>query len=935
MDHLVLLLSQQAPLLFACCESKLTNKILDSEISIPNYTLIREDRPPHHGLCLYIHSSLTAQRCPQFEDSNHEFISLRLILPSSSKIVFFIYRSPSANSNIFSVISDQIDKALIAHPNTEIVVAGDFNIHHNEWLTHSTFTDAPGIAAFNLSISHNLTQLINFPTRIPDRQGDKSNTLDLFLTSHPDHYNISCVSPLGSSDHVVVNCTQTTTSVTQPKHIVQHRICHYKSADWEGLNKHLSTQTWKSIITADIDNSVSKLTHTIQTAMANFIPNKKFIRKSNSAPWFNQACKTAISQRNHYFHMYKSEPTEENRKAFEQARSTSQRIIRQAKSSYAELFQDKISQCKVGDKTFWKLTNQIQKSKHKSAIPSLVEGNQVLTDGKDKANLLCSLFANISTLDDQGEEPPRFSERTEKKLPQIRIFPKCVRRALQKLDISKAAGPDGIPAIVLKQCSRSLAAPLSRLFNFSLKSGHFPNVWKEARVQPAFKKGDHSCPSNYRPISLLPIMSKVFESLVNNRIVHHLESNQLLCDAQYGFRSQRSTADLLSLASDMWSKSLDDWGESRVVSLDISKAFDRVWHKGLLHKLPSYGICGTTLQWISSYLSCREISVVVEGTSSEKQAINAGVPQGSVLGPTLFLLYINDLPDQIQADTFIFADDTMLSHSTHFKSQSESSRLLEEKRATSAAILNNDLASIAEWGKKWLVAFNPTKTQTINISLKRSQELPPLVMSDVQLENADSLHLLGMDISNKLSWTNHVACIAKRASQRLGALYRIRSYLTKESILYLYKTQIRPILEYCSHLWSRSTASGSALLDRIQRRVTNLIGPELSQKLEPLSHRRDVSSLTLFYRYHSGLCSSKLHRSVPPLKQMKRQLRSADTNHKLTLEVDRCRTAHHLNSFFPQTTKLWNSLPADIFPDSPHPTKFKTCVNRWLKSRIC
>ena len=153
--------------------------------------------------------------------------------------------------------------------------------------------------------------------------------------------------------------------------------------------------------------------------MATFIPNKKFICKSNSAPWFNQACKTAISQRNHYFHIFKREPNEQNRKAFEEARRSCKHIIRLAKSNYAEHFQDKISQCKVGDKSFWRLTNQIQKSKNKSAIPSLIQGDQVLSDGIDKANLLCSMFANISTLDDQGEEPPHFPERTEKKLPQI------------------------------------------------------------------------------------------------------------------------------------------------------------------------------------------------------------------------------------------------------------------------------------------------------------------------------------------------------------------------------------------------------------------------------------------------------------------------------------------------------------------------------------
>ena len=147
---------------------------------------------------------------------------------------------------------------------------------------------------------------------------------------------------------------------------------------------------------------------------------------------------------------------------------------------------------------------------------------------------------------------------------------------LQSLDTSKASGPDGIPAIVLKQCARVLATPLAKLFNLSLKQGYFPVKWKEARVQPAFKKGDHSYVTNYHPISLLPIVAKVLESLVNRHLMQNLEGNQLLSDTQYGFRSKRSTADLLSLATEVWLRSLDEYGESRVVSLDISKAFDSV-----------------------------------------------------------------------------------------------------------------------------------------------------------------------------------------------------------------------------------------------------------------------------------------------------------------------------------------------------------------------
>ena len=213
--------------------------------------------------------------------------------------------------------------------------------------------------------------------------------------------------------------------------------------------------------------------------------------------------------------------------------------------------------------------------------------------------------------------------------------------------------------VVLKNCEPELSYILAELFSICLKESCFPNCWKVSSVVPVFKNvGERSTAKKYLPVSFLSVVSKVFEKLVNNRLVDHLEKCGLFSDFQYGFRSSRSTADLLTVVSDRIARAFNRSGATRAVALDISKAFDRVWHAGLLHKLRFYGISGQIFGLISSFLSNRQLQMVLDGKSSLEYPVNAGVPQRSILGPTLFLLYINDLRDDIICNIVIYADDT-------------------------------------------------------------------------------------------------------------------------------------------------------------------------------------------------------------------------------------------------------------------------------------
>ena len=281
----------------------------------------------------------------------------------------------------------------------------------------------------------------------------------------------------------------------------------------------------------------------------------------------------------------------------------------------------------------------------------------MLSSASDKAKLFAENFSLNSNLDESGISVLVFPSRTNLKLPNISLTPKMVTKVIMNLDLSKASGPDCIPVVVLKNCELSYI--LAELLNKCLKESCFPDCWKVSSVVAVFKNvGERSSAKNYHPVSLLSVVSKVFEKLVNNRIVDHLEKCGLFSDFQYRFRSSRSTADLLTVVSDIIARAFNRSVATRAVALDIYKAFDRVWDAGFLHKLKSYGISGQIFGGISSFLSNRQLRVVLDGKSSQEYPVNAGVPQGSILGRTLFLVYINNLPDDVICDIAIYADDT-------------------------------------------------------------------------------------------------------------------------------------------------------------------------------------------------------------------------------------------------------------------------------------
>jgi len=414
-------------------------------------------------------------------------------------------------------------------------------------------------------------------------------------------------------------------------------------------------------------------------------------------------------------------------------------------------------------------------------------------------------------------------------------------------------------------------------------------------------------------------------------ILLFLESNNLLSDHQYGFRKARSTGDLLSYVSHVWSSALDSFGESRVISLDISKAFDRVWHDGLVAKLSSYGFQSSLISWVRNFLSKRSLAVRIDGCLSKYHDINAGVPQGSVLSPILFLLFINDLFSTIPCAINSYADDTYLHTSFSFNyAKSATAANVSDERQSSALRLSSSLDKVINWGMENRVTFNASKTIQMLISKKRKAPVNDLKFMDNPLPMSNSMGILGLNISRSLSWRDHIITTCKKASQKLSFLFRSRKYFSSNQILLLYKTLIRPKLEYCCHVWGGVPKYLINLLDRIQRKACRLIAdPVLTETLQTLEHRRRVASLSLFYRYFNGKCSDEIYNIVPPLRIATRPTRAVF--HKFTVEISRCRTKSHAESFFPRVAKLWNALPPLLFEligEHYNLQGFKTLINK-------
>ena len=447
--------------------------------------------------------------------------------------------------------------------------------------------------------------------------------------------------------------------------------------------------------------------------MSNFVPNKIIHVVPRDPPWIDKALKNLLNKQNRLYKNYKKHGFKPSDKILvDTFRENCELSIQEAKKKYLNKLGNKLIDPNTSQKSYWKILNRVMNKCKAPKIPPLFVNNNYIINCKEKAEKFASYFSNQCKVIVSDSTLPGFTYLTDARLDKIHFTDDDILLLIRNLQPGKANGPDGISARMLLLCDNSVVLPLSLIFQNILLTGIFPDLWKQANVTPIHKKGDKQIIKNYRPISLLPICSKLFEKIVFKHLYNFLISNTLLTKNQSGFRPGDSTINqLTSLVNDIH-KSFDNRKsiEVRSVFLDISKAFDKVWHEGLIFKLEQNGISGLLLNLFKNYLCNRKQRVVLNGSVSPFCEIGSGVPQGSVLGPLLFLIYINDLEDNIISNVKFFADDTMLFS-------------IVQNPVTSASDLNNDLNLINKWAYQWKMAFNPDPTkQAVEVLFSQKKE---------------------------------------------------------------------------------------------------------------------------------------------------------------------------------------------------------------------
>ncbi len=548
-----------------------------------------------------------------------------------------------------------------------------------------------------------------------------------------------------------------------------------------------------------------------------------------------------------------------------------------------------------------------------------------MTD-EEKANTLNNYFVSISTVDASNIALPNFILKTNATIDNINISEQEINDILSNLVINKANGPDEISHHMLKETSRTICLPLSILFNRSIQENSYPSCWKLANVMPLFKKGDNEEPSNYRPISLISCVGKVMERVVFKHLYNYLHSNKLIYKNQSGFLPGHSTVFQLMDIYNQVCKAFDDKKSTCIVFCDISKAFDRVWHTGLIFKLRQYGINGNLLNWIINYLTSRRQKVFVSSSYSVEKHINAGVPQGSVLGPLLFLIYVNDIAESLVSITRLFADDSSLAVSN------SDSAVIE-------TTLNSDLRTVTNWSKQWLVNFNPNKTEVVFFSLS-NQIRPNLVFNGTQLNFCNHHKHLGVTFSEDGSWHEHIKNITASASKALGSMRLLKFKVKRKCLNQIYISYLRPIIEYASIVWDNCTIYEKDTLEKIQyeaaRTVTGLTRSVSIDRLlreigwVSLSDRRKIQKLTLVYKHKHGDLPDYLNDLFPLTVAEGNPYNLRNNNNFTTLAR---RTEIYSKSVIPSSIKIWNELNSDI-RESTSLSTFKTKIKDKFKPPV-
>ena len=785
------------------------------------------------GVALLVRDWLTvAERddiCVYNSDIESVFVEIDKDQIRSSKniVIGTIYRPPGQDIDNFNLeINKILDK--LHKENKTIYIMGDFNINLMNSDTHT-----PTGSFLDLMYSNMLFPLITRPTRVTANSatlidniftnntcGTGSLIQGVFVTDITDHY------PIFHIDQ------ELTCEIVDD--VIVKRI--YNSKNMREFSETLSHTDWSEMYTASGTQEAFDLFHNKLMELHNKHFPKVRIKKgySNRKPWLSEALRDCIKRKNKMYYVFKKVPSVNNEICYKKYRNKLNHILLRAEKQY---YHDLLNKHKGNLRKSWGIIKNIIHKNKKSLNQSkfqLSDGNMT-SDKKVISGKFNDFFVNVGPMLAKkipciNKSPLSYmTSRTNESIFLSPVTPVELEKMLLTLKNS-ATGWDEINAMFLKTSLNYIRDPLCHICNMSLEEGIFPSKLKIANVLPLFKAEEPSQFNNYRPVSLLCILSKVFEKIMYNRLSDFITKLELLYEFQFGFRKKHSTYLAHLILLDKLTNSLDNGEKVIGIYLDFSKAFDTVNHDILLQKLYHYGIRGNAYEWFKSYLTGRVQYVTYNRVQSSSKQITCGVPQGSILGPLLFLIYINDLPNVCDNTMpFLFADDTNL-----FISGENYQKLYEAA--------NNDLNAIAEWLKVNRLSLNVKKTHYMVFSnTKITSANNELKIEGETISEVTKTKFLGVIIDNRLNWQHHINYISSKVAKGLGIIIKVRKVLDNKSLLSLYYAFIYPYLMYCNHVWGNACSVYLNKLNVLQKKVVRIIaGVKPRTSTADLFHKLDI-----------------------------------------------------------------------------------------------
>ena len=834
------------------------NSMLPSELyKLSNeYTLIRNDRnwldynnthiKKGGGVATYIRNNLNFSETSHshFNTSNitieSQWISIN---QKNSKLILIgnVYRPPQGDIDEFIQTIETI-LTTIDLSKTELYIMGDINIDFNDKKHPATKKLSSFIKPYGLN------QIIKNTTRYSK---DKNSIIDVFITNS-NYISNSGVCDANISDHQMILLTRKKIKIPKKKCTFIGRS--YRNYNKDDFQNSLREANWESFdalndVTAKWDILIDKINGLIDARC----PLKRYKVKQEKEPWITPPLLELIKDKDKALKKAKRKNKENLWNEAKRLRNDCTKRLRNARADYIK---ENLENSQGNSKRFWKnIQNVLPNNKNKTSDTFDLYDleNDVPVEHNGTADFINNFFTNIGPkLAMKNNDVWNFNgNHTDVILNDIETNIEEIVRLCNNININKSSCIEYLSAEILRDAFLAIPGKITDLFNSSFMTSELPKSWKVAKVTPLQKPGSKKDVSNLRPVSLLPLPSKLIEKIVHNRIYTHCNTNKLLDDRQGGFRPNYSTTSTTAYFVNDLYKAMNDKDVSLAVFIDAMKAFDTVNHEILLKKLKHFGIIGKNFEWIKNYLTERKQCTMANDLISNEKLITCGVPQGSVCGPLLFLLYINDITSSLKhCKVSLYADDTVL-YITHKDIQ------------TATRLLQYDLDSLNYWCKRNKVTINCKKTKYcifgMRSTIKKSNNIDTIIsLNDITLDRVCSYKYLGFILDERLSFNKHISELCKILTHKLYLLAKIRKYLTRNACVTVFKSMILSLIEYGDVIYEGTSASNLDDISKLfyrglriccQSNVKILKG-ELCDlcRISPLEIRREVHLLLFMHK---------------------------------------------------------------------------------------